>query len=179
VQTFTALGSGYDLARRDMEMRGHGTIFGADQSGAKDVGLDLQAAILEKAVTALNKEFVLSIPDTRIAVGCELQQLGEKELKATLPFMKDLSAVSRWEAKFASYLIDKWFVTGTGSHSKAKGKHEALRRFLASGTASELLTLHQDWEHLLKEVNISLPYNTRNCLNQPGCKCENLVIICK
>jgi transcription-repair coupling factor (superfamily II helicase) len=39
LKTLTALGSGYELARRDMEMRGFGTIFGADQSGTFDVGI--------------------------------------------------------------------------------------------------------------------------------------------
>eukprot|EP01035_Chromulina_nebulosa_P017289 gene17289-22825_t len=43
LKTFTALGSGYDLSRRDMEMRGHGTLFGSEQSGAKDIGIDLQS----------------------------------------------------------------------------------------------------------------------------------------
>jgi len=51
--TFTALGSGYDLSRRDMETRGFGNIFGKDQSGAADVGLDLQSRILNKAVDEL------------------------------------------------------------------------------------------------------------------------------
>jgi transcription-repair coupling factor (superfamily II helicase) len=49
-QTFTALGSGYELARRDMELRGHGNIFGAEQSGAQDIGLDLEAKILVNAI---------------------------------------------------------------------------------------------------------------------------------
>ncbi|KAJ1430859.1 P-loop containing nucleoside triphosphate hydrolase protein, partial [Ochromonadaceae sp. CCMP2298] len=55
VKTFTALGSGYDLARRDMEMRGHGTVFGEEQSGARDIGLDLQASMLSAAVETIQQ----------------------------------------------------------------------------------------------------------------------------
>jgi hypothetical protein len=165
-----------------MEMRGHGTIFGADQSGAKDVGLDLQAAILEKAVGSLNKEFVLSIPDTRVAIGCELQRYGERQLKEVLPSTRELSAVSRWEAKLAEAVIDKWYgaatvtsdidennsavneqtaatkttkaraASGKGKGMRGKGKTEALRKFLASGTTAELRDLHDEWEKHLKVV---------------------------
>ena len=38
----------------------HGTLFGADQSGVKDVGMDLQAAILKQAVDEFKKQFILS-----------------------------------------------------------------------------------------------------------------------
>eukprot|EP01036_Dinobryon_divergens_P029109 gene29108-38171_t len=50
LETFTALGSGYELSRRDMEMRGSGTLFGSDQSGSQDVGMDLQARMLSTAL---------------------------------------------------------------------------------------------------------------------------------
>jgi len=41
-------------------MRGSGTIFGTDQSGSGDVGMDLQAKILEHALEDLKKKIVLS-----------------------------------------------------------------------------------------------------------------------
>jgi transcription-repair coupling factor (superfamily II helicase) len=56
VKTFTALGSGYELSRRDMEMRGSGTLFGADQSGSQDIGLDLQASMLAKALEEIKSK---------------------------------------------------------------------------------------------------------------------------
>ena len=47
-------GQRLDLARRDMEMRGVGTVFGASQSGSRDVGLDFQSKILELALAGSN-----------------------------------------------------------------------------------------------------------------------------
>lgn len=37
-------------------MRGSGTIFGADQSGSQDIGLDLQANMLSKALDAIRNK---------------------------------------------------------------------------------------------------------------------------
>ena len=78
-------------------MRGFGTIFGADQSGTCDVGLDLQANILETAAKRLNKECILSISDCRISIQCQIENFGTKEV-GSLPPSAELSAVSRWEA---------------------------------------------------------------------------------
>ncbi|MFA6548762.1 MAG: transcription-repair coupling factor [Candidatus Margulisiibacteriota bacterium] len=51
IQEFTALGSGYKLAMRDLEIRGAGNILGAEQSGhVAEVGFDLYCELLEEVV---------------------------------------------------------------------------------------------------------------------------------
>jgi transcription-repair coupling factor (superfamily II helicase) len=51
IQEFTALGSGYKLAMRDLEIRGSGNLLGAEQSGhILEVGFDLYCELLEEAV---------------------------------------------------------------------------------------------------------------------------------
>ena len=51
IQEFTALGSGYKLAMRDLEIRGAGNLLGADQSGhIVEVGFDMYCELLEEAV---------------------------------------------------------------------------------------------------------------------------------
>ncbi|MBU0572954.1 MAG: transcription-repair coupling factor [Candidatus Margulisbacteria bacterium] len=51
IQEFTALGSGYKLAMRDLEIRGSGNLLGAQQSGhIAAVGFDLYCELLEEAV---------------------------------------------------------------------------------------------------------------------------------
>jgi transcription-repair coupling factor (superfamily II helicase) len=51
IQEFTALGSGYKLAMRDLELRGAGNLLGAEQSGhILEVGFDLYCELLEEAV---------------------------------------------------------------------------------------------------------------------------------
>lgn len=52
IQDFTALGSGYKIALRDLSIRGAGDILGAEQSGFIDsVGLELYMKLLEEAIT--------------------------------------------------------------------------------------------------------------------------------
>ncbi|MEA3493290.1 MAG: transcription-repair coupling factor [Candidatus Margulisiibacteriota bacterium] len=51
IQEFTALGSGYKLAMRDLEIRGAGNLLGSQQSGhVMEVGFDLYCELLEEAV---------------------------------------------------------------------------------------------------------------------------------
>ncbi len=51
IKEFTALGSGYKIAMRDLAIRGAGDMLGAKQSGFIDnVGLDLYLSMLEKAI---------------------------------------------------------------------------------------------------------------------------------
>ncbi|BCR35134.1 transcription-repair coupling factor [Mariniplasma anaerobium] len=52
IQDFTALGSGYKIATRDLSIRGAGDILGAEQSGFIDsVGIELYMKLLEEAIT--------------------------------------------------------------------------------------------------------------------------------
>jgi len=52
IKDFTALGSGYKIALRDLSIRGAGDILGAEQSGFIDsVGVELYMKLLEEAVT--------------------------------------------------------------------------------------------------------------------------------
>jgi hypothetical protein len=47
LEEFGVLGSGYELAQRDLEIRGAGSLLGADQSGeANDVGVRLYMQVL-------------------------------------------------------------------------------------------------------------------------------------
>ncbi|OGC11741.1 transcription-repair coupling factor [candidate division WOR-1 bacterium RIFOXYA12_FULL_52_29] len=59
IQDFTALGSGYKLAMRDLEIRGSGNLLGAEQSGhIYEVGFDLYCELLEEAVREAKGEKV-------------------------------------------------------------------------------------------------------------------------
>ena len=52
IKDFTALGSGYKIALRDLSIRGAGDILGAEQSGFIDsVGVELYMKLLEEAIT--------------------------------------------------------------------------------------------------------------------------------
>jgi transcription-repair coupling factor (superfamily II helicase) len=61
LQEFTELGSGFNLAMRDLEIRGAGNLLGAEQSGfIMEMGLEMYQRIVEEAVTELkHQEFEL------------------------------------------------------------------------------------------------------------------------
>ncbi|MDZ7308663.1 MAG: transcription-repair coupling factor [candidate division KSB1 bacterium] len=57
IEEFTDLGSGFNIAMRDLEIRGAGNLLGAEQSGMIDaIGFDLYTRILEEAVREARQE---------------------------------------------------------------------------------------------------------------------------
>jgi transcription-repair coupling factor (superfamily II helicase) len=59
IREFTSLGSGYQIALRDMEIRGVGNILGAEQHGHMiSVGFELYCKLLEESVAELKGEIV-------------------------------------------------------------------------------------------------------------------------
>ncbi|MBD1838825.1 transcription-repair coupling factor [Coleofasciculus sp. FACHB-501] len=67
IQEFTQLGSGYQLATRDMEIRGVGNLLGAEQSGQMDaIGFDLYMEMLEEAIREIRGQEIPQVDDTQI-----------------------------------------------------------------------------------------------------------------
>ena len=67
IQEFTQLGSGYQLATRDMEIRGVGNLLGAEQSGQMDViGFDLYMEMLQEAIKEIRGQEIPQVDDTQI-----------------------------------------------------------------------------------------------------------------
>ncbi len=67
LQEFTQLGSGYQLAIRDMEIRGVGNLLGAEQSGQMDaIGFDLYMEMLEESINEIRGQAIPQVDDTQI-----------------------------------------------------------------------------------------------------------------
>jgi transcription-repair coupling factor (superfamily II helicase) len=67
IQEFTQLGSGYQLAMRDMEIRGVGNLLGSEQSGQLNtVGFDLYMELLEEAIQEIRGQEIPKVEDTQI-----------------------------------------------------------------------------------------------------------------
>ncbi|MBD2484965.1 transcription-repair coupling factor [Planktothrix sp. FACHB-1365] len=67
IQEFAQLGSGYQLAMRDLEIRGAGDILGAEQSGQMDVvGFDLYSEMLQEAIQEVKGQEIPQVDDTQI-----------------------------------------------------------------------------------------------------------------
>ncbi|MBK9769887.1 MAG: transcription-repair coupling factor [Candidatus Obscuribacter sp.] len=69
IREFTSLGSGYQIALRDMEIRGVGNILGSEQHGHMiSVGFDLYCKLLEESVAELKGEAVQQEADTAVDI---------------------------------------------------------------------------------------------------------------
>ncbi|MGB4592561.1 MAG: transcription-repair coupling factor, partial [Coriobacteriia bacterium] len=67
VSEHTELGSGIKIAMRDLEIRGAGSLLGAEQSGnVSAVGFDLYAQMLREAVAETRGEPVIAFPDIKV-----------------------------------------------------------------------------------------------------------------
>jgi transcription-repair coupling factor (superfamily II helicase) len=67
LREFTALGSGFQLAMRDLEIRGAGNVLGAEQHGfITAVGFDLYCQLLDQAVRELRNEVIEQVPEPRL-----------------------------------------------------------------------------------------------------------------
>ena len=67
IQEFTQLGSGYQLAMRDMEIRGVGNLLGAEQSGQMDaIGFDLYMDMLEEEIAEVRGQEIPKVEDTQV-----------------------------------------------------------------------------------------------------------------
>lgn len=68
IEEFTELGAGYQIALRDLEIRGAGNILGAEQSGfIAALGFELYSKILDEAVRELTGQSVQAFKDILIS----------------------------------------------------------------------------------------------------------------
>lgn len=69
IREFTELGAGYQIALRDLEIRGSGNLLGAEQHGfVASVGLDLYTDMLRQAIAELKGEAAEVPPDPAIEI---------------------------------------------------------------------------------------------------------------
>ena len=67
IRDFSELGSGYQLAMKDMEIRGVGSVLGEKQSGqVNTIGYDLYMDMLHEAISDLNGREIPEVSDTQI-----------------------------------------------------------------------------------------------------------------
>ncbi len=67
LQEFSQLGSGYQLATRDMEIRGVGNLLGAEQSGQMEaIGYEFYMEMLQEAIREIQGQEIPKVEDTQI-----------------------------------------------------------------------------------------------------------------
>jgi len=67
IQEFAQLGSGYQLAMRDMEIRGVGNLLGVEQSGQMEtIGFDLYMEMLQESLAEIQGQDIPIVEDTQV-----------------------------------------------------------------------------------------------------------------
>lgn len=67
LQEYTQLGSGYQLAMRDMEIRGVGSLLGAEQSGQMNIiGFEMYMGMLQEAIQEIQGQEIPQVEDTQV-----------------------------------------------------------------------------------------------------------------
>ena len=80
LQEFTALGSGYRIAQRDLMIRGAGDILGPEQAGFIDsIGLDMYIKLLNEAVKEQAGEVEKEVPQYNLNLGVNFDAYIPKE----------------------------------------------------------------------------------------------------
>lgn len=115
LEEFSDLGSGFNIAMRDLDIRGAGDILGAEQSGyISDIGFELYTKILDDAVRELketeysslfkNQEKKIDYPDTKVEfdLSAYLKNSYVQDSVERLNLYRKLSEVENLEQ------IDEW-----------------------------------------------------------------------
>lgn len=114
IKEFTTLGSGYQIAMRDIEIRGVGNVLGTKQHGQMvNVGFDTYCQLLEEAVQKIQEgkvtEYKPAVVDINVTAYIPDEWVGSKEQKmieykrlADVKSLSELDAVkAEWKDRFS------------------------------------------------------------------------------
>ena len=114
LEHYTELGSGYQIAMRDLEVRGAGNLLGEDQSGfAHAVGLDTYMRMMEEAVKRMREapgREPFPLPEVVMEAGAYLPDAFVADAQQKLHLYRRLSGVSdrREVRKLAEEIADRF-----------------------------------------------------------------------
>ncbi|MBM3404057.1 MAG: transcription-repair coupling factor [Bacteroidetes bacterium] len=123
IEEFSDLGSGFNIAMRDLDIRGAGNILGAEQSGfISEIGFDMYQKILDEAISELKAEDFREVFHTERPTDLVKDCVIETDLEVMIPdeyvnnaaerliLYKELDSVDSEEALhvFTERLIDRF-----------------------------------------------------------------------
>ena len=100
LKDLTALGSGFDVASRDLEIRGAGSLLGTEQSGmAGRIGFDLYMRMLKKAILQLKALGLPTVPRTNVLLPYNEGSIeGKQAIKIPESYIEDEHERSQQES---------------------------------------------------------------------------------
>ena len=132
ISQYSSLGAGFQIAMRDLEIRGAGSILGVAQSGhITAVGFDLYCQLLEQAVAKLKGKALPRRPEVSL-------QLDFVEREESVAAAEAAGRTTRAAATLAAYL-PMTYVADT------RLRIEAFRRLAGVCTPEQLKALRSEW----------------------------------
>ncbi len=132
ISQYSSLGAGFQIAMRDLEIRGAGSILGVAQSGhITAVGFELYCQLLEQAVAKLKGKTLPRRPEVSL-------QLDFVEREESIVATEPLSRTKRGAATLAAHLPVTYV-------SDTRLRIEAFRRLAGVCTAEQLKALRSEW----------------------------------
>jgi transcription-repair coupling factor (superfamily II helicase) len=155
------LGSGFDVANRDLEIRGAGSLLGTEQSGmAAKVGFDLYMRMLKKSIRQLRGLDLPLVPRTNVLLP---KGQGSMEIKKKTEDGKVISVHSFQIPE--SYIADK----------DERQKAETAARLAES--SAKLVQLTNDWKDKYGNLPVSLQGKLKTMHLSAACKRLGIDII--
>jgi transcription-repair coupling factor (superfamily II helicase) len=123
IEEFSELGSGFNIAMRDLDIRGAGNLLGGEQSGfIAEIGFEMYHKILDEAIQELKetdfKEYFTDTVKTEFVKDCQIETDLEilipddyvNSIKERLSLYKELDNIETEEGldKFREQLIDRF-----------------------------------------------------------------------
>ncbi len=104
IREFTDLGAGFKIAMRDLELRGAGSLLGAEQHGHMvAVGYEMYTKLLEEAIAAAKGKVLEAPLDSSIEIPCEayIPEYYIADAKFKIDVYKRISAIRQQRDKLA------------------------------------------------------------------------------
>ena len=132
ISQYSSLGAGFQIAMRDLEIRGAGSILGVAQSGhITAVGFELYCQLLEQAVAKLKGKTLPRRPEVSL-------QLDFVEREESIAATEPVAQTKRGAATLAAHLPVTYV-------SDTRLRIEAFRRLAGVCTAEQLKALRSEW----------------------------------
>ncbi|MGE0199342.1 MAG: transcription-repair coupling factor [Candidatus Melainabacteria bacterium] len=161
IREFTTLGSGYQIALRDLEIRGVGNILGSEQHGHMvAVGFDLYCQMLEETITEIQQgepveEKEQSIIDLNVTAFMPDKWVGDRDVK-----MMEYKRLAAIDTDLALEIIQAEWKDRFGDIPKETLRLVDLVRLKLSATALGIPLVRSDDEH----IRVSIPYTLQEWL---------------
>lgn len=107
IEQFSELGSGFNIAMRDLDIRGAGNLLGAEQSGfITDIGFEMYHKILDEAVQELREELAVGLAKGEEAKGLEGGEEYKMVMAEHLLFVRDCQVDTDMEILLPDYYVN-------------------------------------------------------------------------